>query len=84
MAKDYVYEKDGNLMHRRPVRWLERVIAKSEMSDPLRGSVFTQGTAVSLNKHAAEIERLLGAAPAPGEPGGAFGVAGGVEEVQRY
>ena len=79
---DYTYEKDGNLMHRRPVRWLERVIAKSEMSDALRGSVFTQGTAVSLNKHAAEIDRLLGSAPVPGAPVGAIGVAGGVEDAQ--
>ncbi len=79
---DYLYVKDGTLMHRRPVRWLERVIAKSEMSDELRASVFTQGTAVSLNKHAAEIERLLGEAFLLTETGPTVTVTGSVQAVQ--
>jgi len=72
---DYSFVKDGTLMLRRPVQWLERTITKGEMSQALRGSVFTQGTAVQLNKHSAEIERLLGAAPVAGTILVADGVA---------
>lgn len=79
---DYYYVPGGTLMHRRPVRWLDRVIAKSEMSDAMRGSVFTRGTVASLNKHAAEIERLLGGALSSGGLGLAVSVTGDAEAVQ--
>ena len=55
----YYYEPNGVLSHRRPVRWLDRVIDYAEMSEPLRGSVVSQGTAVDLFKHSQEIERLV-------------------------
>lgn len=61
----YYYAGNATLMHRRPVRWMARTIAKSEMTDLLRGSVASQGAAVFLSKHASEIERLLALTSAP-------------------
>lgn len=80
---DYFYLKDGPLMHRRPVRWLERVIDMSAMSEGLRGSVASRGTAIWLNKHAPEIEQLLGGvAPAMGA-GPAIAVSGLSQDAQE-
>lgn len=73
---DYRFVEDSELVHRRPVRWLDRRILKSEMSPGLRGAVFTQGTVRSLSKYQAEIEDLLAGLVRPAFPAVAAGVVG--------
>ena len=80
---EYSYATGGVLQHRRPVRWLDRVIAKAEMSEGLRGSTFTQGTAIGLNKQAAEIEALLAGASPPVAADQSLEVVGPLEQAQR-
>ncbi len=61
---DYQYVPTGPLQHRRPVRWLESVIDRADMSDALRGSADSRGTVAYISKHGAELERLIsGVAP---------------------
>lgn len=80
VSGEYEYRPDGVLQHRRPVRWLDRVINRGEMSDALRSSLISRGTTASMNKHAAEIERLVaGAQPGPGP-----GVVEGVEDPVAF
>ncbi len=56
---EYLFVESGELMHRRPVRWFERQIDYSEMSETMRRSLVSQGTVVYMSRHAEEIERLL-------------------------
>ncbi|MBL9001081.1 MAG: DUF91 domain-containing protein [Phycisphaerae bacterium] len=79
---NYYYVRDGTLMHRRPVRWFERIILRSEMSPALRGSVSTPVTAVWLNKHTAEIDWLHRDAPSSESLGSAVAASGETEVVQ--
>ena len=65
VAGPYHYEPAGALCHRRPVRWLDRVVDKSEFSDTLRASVNVPLTVVYLEHHGPEIQRLLDGAEAP-------------------
>lgn len=60
---DYSYAATQPLPHRRKVRWLERAIARSDMSAALQSSMASPGTVVEITQHQAEIERLLGASP---------------------
>lgn len=62
---DYQHVPGGILPHRRPVAWLERSIDKSEMSESLRNAAGSIATLACINKHAEEIERLIGVAMAP-------------------
>ncbi|HYE63252.1 MAG TPA: endonuclease NucS domain-containing protein [Phycisphaerales bacterium] len=80
---DYFYRGGAILQHRRPVRWLDRTIQKSEMSAELRASTFTQGTVVDLNKHRAEIELLLGGAGPVQPPIPGAGEAG-IEDTAEF
>jgi len=57
---EYQYVNGATLPHRRPVRWLEKEILRSEMSDNLRRSTGSIGTVSNITQYAAEIERLLG------------------------
>jgi restriction system protein len=56
----YQYVAGGALPHRRPVRWLEKEIPRSAMSENLRRSTGAIGTVSNITQYAAEIERLLG------------------------
>lgn len=63
---DYQYAGGKVLPHRRPVRWLDQVIARSSMSEPLQRSTGTIGTVGDVSRHAEEIDRLVGRiSPAP-------------------
>ena len=59
IAGGYSYAPGGILPHRRPVKWLERMISPDEMSEGLRSSCRSIGTVSSLTKHAEEIEQLI-------------------------
>jgi restriction system protein len=62
---DYFYNPGPDLPHRRPVRWLDQPIDRSEMSEALRHSAGSIGTVSEITKHAEEIERLINSIPAP-------------------
>ena len=61
----YYYEPDKILPHRRPVNWLNVTIDRAAMSEALRNSTGSIGTASNITKHSEEIEKLLGGASAP-------------------
>lgn len=65
---DYQYAAGGILPHRRPVRWLGKLIDREDMSEGLRNSAGSIGTVSSLSRPGAkeEIEKLLGDFAAPG------------------
>jgi len=65
IAGDYMYAPGAALQHRRPVKWLERSISRTDMSDGLRNSCGSIGTVSSISKHSEEIERLVGGAALP-------------------
>ncbi len=63
---DYAYAAGEPLPHRRPVRWLDVVIPRQNMSEGLLGSASVPLTVVGPNAitaHAEEIERLIVADP---------------------
>jgi restriction system protein len=57
---DYQYRPGEILLHRRPVRWLDKTIARSDMSDSLQKSSGSIGTVSNVTKYAQEIEILIG------------------------
>lgn len=59
IAGGYYYADGQSLPHRRRVRWFDRVIARDEMSEPLRNSAGSIGTVSNITPHAEELERLL-------------------------
>jgi restriction system protein len=64
---DYAYAAGEPLPHRRPVRWMDVVIPRQDMSEGLLGSAGVPLTVVGPNAitaHAVEIERLITAVPA--------------------
>ena len=65
IAGGYTYAPGEILPHRRPVRWLDRTISRSDMSEGLRNSCGSIGTVSSISKHAEEIEQLLQGVAAP-------------------
>lgn len=62
---DYYYEPGKVLPHRRPVTWLNATIDRASMSEALRNSTGSIGTASNITKHDEEIEKLLGGVSAP-------------------
>ena len=60
---DYTYAAGSILPHRRKVRWLEKRVARSAMSDSLRNSTGSALTVSQLGSHHAELERLIGDVP---------------------
>lgn len=60
----YYYAPGQVLPHRRKVRWLDVVIARSAMSESLQGSTGSVGTVSNIGGHRDEIERFLGEAHA--------------------
>lgn len=61
----YTYEPGKILFHRRPVTWLNVTIDRAAMSEALRNSTGSIGTASNITKYAGEIEKLLGGVTAP-------------------
>lgn len=61
----YYYVPGAFLPHRRPVKWFAESIARDSMSEALRNSTGSIGTAAYISKHSAELEKLLGSISAP-------------------
>ena len=57
---DYSYAAGEKLMHRRPVRWLNQTVERSEMSDALRGSTGATGTVSDISRYRDELQSLMG------------------------
>jgi len=64
---DYYYAPGENLQHRRPVRWLDVIVNRNEMSEVLRNSAGSIGTVCNLSRagHHEELVKLVGATPGP-------------------
>lgn len=60
VLEDYSYHGAKNLPHRRTVKWYPHLIERAIMSDALRNSAGSIGTASDITKYAAEIETLIG------------------------
>jgi restriction system protein len=56
---EYFYKEGENLIHRRPVRWLDVTIQRDQMSDELRHSAGSIGTVSNLSGYEAEFEKLF-------------------------
>ena len=65
ISGNYYYEPCKILPHRRPVTWLNVTIERASMSEALRNSTGSIGTASNISKYAEEIEKLLGGVSAP-------------------
>lgn len=63
VSGSYTYEPGQILLHRRSVTWLNVTIDRAAMSEALRNSTGSIGTASNITKYAAEIEQLIGGAP---------------------
>ncbi len=61
----YYYVPDGNLVHRRPVKWTEHLVGRAEMSESLKRSSGSVGTVANMTPFAAEIEALIRVPTAP-------------------
>lgn len=60
IAGDYSWHPgQGDLSHRRAVRWFETGIPREAMSEPLRNSAGSVGTVSDVSRHRDELERLL-------------------------
>lgn len=62
---DYFYAPGQPLPHRRPVKWLDRAIARADMGDALKRSAGSIGTVSTITTHAAELEQLIAGTPGP-------------------
>ena len=65
VSGSYFYEPGGILPHRRPVTWLNVTIDRAAMSEALRNSTGSIGTASNITKHSEEIEKLMGGVSVP-------------------
>lgn len=59
IAGDYSYHPGENLPHQRTVRWYQTTIERASMSEPLRRSTGSTGTACYIGNYADEIESLI-------------------------
>ncbi|MFZ2620456.1 MAG: endonuclease NucS domain-containing protein [Alphaproteobacteria bacterium] len=64
----YIYEKDTDLPHRRPVRWFEQAIDRADMSEALRYSTGSIGTISKITSYADEIVRFMGGGRLTAQP----------------
>lgn len=62
---DYVYDPGYALPHKRPVHWYGVTVHRSELSEGLQNSVGSIGTVSSVEKHAEEIESIIGNTQVP-------------------
>ncbi len=58
IAGSYTYAPGEILPHRRPVRWLNQMISRTDMSEGLRNSCGSTGTVSSISKHTDETIAL--------------------------
>jgi restriction system protein len=59
IAGEYSYAPDSILPHRRPVRWIQQIIDRSDMTQPLQNSAGSIGTVANLSRYAEEIDQLV-------------------------
>jgi restriction system protein len=59
----YYYVAEQVLPHRRKVRWLDKIIPRSAMSEALQNSTGSIGTVSNVTNYRDEIERLIGDVP---------------------
>lgn len=62
---EYYYIADGDLPHRRPVRWLTQTIGRADMSNALRNSTGSSGTVSEISKYSDELDKLIGGVAPP-------------------
>lgn len=62
---EYYYSADGDLPHRRPVRWLTQSIGRADMSEALRNSTGAIGTVAEISKYTDELQKLIGGIAPP-------------------
>lgn len=62
---EYFYIADGDLPHRRPVRWLTQTISRADMSQALRNSTGAIGTVAEISKYSDELDKLIGGVAPP-------------------
>ncbi|MFA6569775.1 MAG: endonuclease NucS domain-containing protein [Bacteroidota bacterium] len=55
----YSYHPEGILPHRRTVKWSERTIERTVMSEAMQNSVCSMGTVSNITRYAEEIETLI-------------------------
>ena len=56
---NYFYAPGTDLPHRRPIKWYNKVILRSDMSDNLKHSTGSIGTCCKVDKYATEIDNLI-------------------------
>lgn len=57
---DYFYDGDYELPHKRTVHWYDVTVHRNELSEGLRNSIGSVGTVSTVDKHAEEIEAIIG------------------------
>jgi restriction system protein len=62
---EYLYQPNGVLPHRRPVRWITQSIDRADMSEALRNSTGSIGTVSDISRYRDEIEKLIGGGSTP-------------------
>ena len=62
IASDYIYSPGSDLPHQRKVNWMDKLIARADMSERLRNSTGSIGTCSDCTKYAEEIEELISGA----------------------
>lgn len=65
ISSEYYYEEGAILPHRRTVKWYTKLIDRGDMSQPLKNSTGSTGTACEVTKYAEEIEALIGGETPP-------------------
>lgn len=59
VTSNYYYAEAEVLPHRRKVRWFDRSVPRSDLSDALQKSTGSTGTVAEITKYAEELERLI-------------------------
>ena len=62
---EYYYIAQGDLPHRRPVRWLAQTINRADMTEALRNSTGSAGTVSEISKYSDELEKLISGGASP-------------------